>query len=81
LLAFVADEIYSGITAPIDLTELLLGFFIIPSQLLPWTSLIAIVLLEPFMHPFFGAVQFPLYALIGLWISLAAPYVFKVLRL
>ncbi|MEM4546971.1 MAG: phosphatase PAP2 family protein [Nitrososphaerota archaeon] len=78
LLAFVADEIYSGITAPIDLTELLLGFFIIPSQLLPWTSLIAIVLLEPFMHPFFGAVQFPLYALIGLWISLAAPYVFKV---
>lgn len=81
LFSLVADKVYSGITAPVDLVELLLRFSVVPIQLSPWVSSIATVLLEPFVHPFFGAVQFPLYALVGLWISLAAPYVFKVLQI
>lgn len=80
-LAVVADKVSSGIHALFDLAELLLKFFVIPSSLSPWTEVITSLILEPYINLFSSVVQFPLYILIGLWISLIAPYMFKAFRL
>ncbi|MEM3512342.1 MAG: phosphatase PAP2 family protein [Candidatus Jordarchaeales archaeon] len=81
VLAVVADKVSSGAHALFDLAELLLKFFVIPSSLSPWTEVITSIILEPYMNMFFSVVQFPLYILIGLWISFIAPYMFKAFRL
>ncbi len=79
-LAAITDKIISLIYVGSDLLELLL-FPLLPSQLSPWIGTIADLILEPYISPFFGVAQFPIYALIGLWISFIAPYLFKALKI
>jgi len=81
VLAVVSDKVLSGTYALFDLLELLLDLFVVPSLLSPWTGMIASLILEPYMGPFSNVIQFPLYTLVGLWVSLFAPYAFKALRL
>lgn len=81
VLALVADKVSSGIYFPLDLAGLLLKLFIIPSSLSPWAGVIVSTLLEPYMGPLFSVVQFPVYVLVGLWVSLVAPYTFKAFHL
>mgnify|MGYP000586633455 CR=1 FL=1 len=77
ILALAAKKVSSGIYAVFDILELLVKFFILPSQLSPWASVIVNFMLEPYIGPFISILQFPLYVVVGLWISLIAPFIFK----